>query len=115
MAEKPKQRATLSLDADLVAEVDQLARAQGESRSSMVEQLLRDALERQDTFARMMESDAFRHAFMELFTRPDVLRTMMGTDRDKPRQKLLRFLEDVEEAADRRFSDDDDVEKGSGE
>lgn len=73
---KQKRRITLTLDPALVKRVDRMAKATRESRSAVVEDLLRDGLEDQEMFVKAMGNPLLRESLGRAFASKDVLRQM---------------------------------------
>ena len=89
---KKKQRVTLTLDAAVVKRVDRVARSTKQSRSAVVEGLLRDGVDDQELFVKAMTDPTLRATFGQIFGSRDFLRQMvnvMGQDVSEDQLKLF--------------------------
>src|SRR5690349_18368923 len=67
---------SFSIDADVAHKLENLADAQGISRSSLVEKLIRDNIDQEGAVLKAFSNPALQKVFLKLFAQPDVLKEL---------------------------------------
>lgn len=88
---------TMSLDTELVRRLDDLADAQGRSRSWVIENWMREKLEDEEVTVKLLTNPVVMKAVLETFKNPEVLRTLakmaMGSAGE---QDVLKFRQGMQ-------------------
>lgn len=83
---------SLRLPADLLGRVDALAGAKHETRSAMIEHLLRDAIDSEELLVRAMTDPIVAPAILGAMAQPEVLRAMTATMRQQLTDEQLQLF-----------------------
>jgi predicted transcriptional regulator len=94
MAKKKGKAAYLSLyvSATLKQRLERLAAAKDDSISVVVEQLLGDAIEQEELTVKAVHDPVLGPAMMHAFTRPEVLRALLGVIREDVSDDQLKLF-----------------------
>lgn len=89
-----KQKITMSVDIALVARIDKLAAAVGQSRSAWIEALLREAIEDEETSVKALTDPVVGPALLNMFKDRDVLRGLARVMSEELRPDQLQLFAD---------------------
>lgn len=78
-----KQILSLSLDVELVKRVDNLADANGMSRSAMVESFIESGIDQEELKIRAFTNPVLREALMKSFSSPSVVKALLKGMKDE--------------------------------
>lgn len=80
---KNKQKIAISIDADLLEKIDQVAEARGDARSTLIERMLKDGIESEMRFVKQMESPVYRALMGALTSSPKVFEVLADLAMEK--------------------------------
>lgn len=95
MPAKNKKVTGFSLDPDVVRRVAALAKAQGVTRSQLVNRLLREALDPEEMMVKAFTNPQIASAFGRAFSAPGMLRQMVEVLGEELRPEQLELFEQV--------------------
>jgi len=89
-----KLRVTVTVDIPLMARIDKLAAAVGQSRSAWIEARLRDAIEDEETSVKALTDPVVGPALLNMFKDRDVLRGLARVVQEELQPEQLRLFAD---------------------
>ena len=89
----------VTVDPELLLRLDAVAEALSLNRSQMLEQLVRDGIEEQETYARALSNPLIAKAFGAAITQPGVLRAMAAAMGEELQPEQLKLFERAMSAA----------------
>lgn len=88
---------TMSLDTDLVRRVDDLADAQGRSRSWLIESWIREQLQGEEMTIKALSNPTVLKALMQAFGNPEVVKAVaLAAGGDANPQEMLMFRQGMQ-------------------
>lgn len=88
-----KHRLTVSIDGDVIARVDRLAKAERRSRSATMEALLKDGLDQTEATVHAFANPVLRDAFIKAFAQPEVVRQFAAVMGQEVSEDQLRLFQ----------------------
>jgi hypothetical protein len=102
-----KLKVSVAIEKKLVERLDRIAAISGESRSQVIDRMVRDQIETAEQFANLMSNPEARKTLMRQFANPDVLGPMLRAMGEKlgpdTAQKMAEAMESAGVAASKAY------------
>lgn len=88
-----KIKVSIAMSPGLVKQLDRLAKVGGQSRSELIERLVLEGIEQEETFIKATQQPALMQALARAFSQPGVLKQMAATMNEEMSDEQLNLFQ----------------------
>jgi predicted transcriptional regulator len=89
---KPKIKIAITIDADLLANIDRICNAEGRSRSSYIERAIKDSVGEGVAVVNALTNPVIADAFAKAFQNPEVMGAMLRSMGEEPTKQQTKMF-----------------------